>query len=127
MLHKELTYEIRGILFEVHNELGRYKSENQYCDAIEEKFKKRGMSYKREMVVPTSFKGEKSGRGRTDFIIENKVVLEIKCVPVVNREHYFQCQRYLSCLGLDLALLVNFRTRYLTIRRILNSSNTGHP
>lgn len=126
LLHKELTYEVRGILFKVHNELGRFKNEKQYCDAIEFLLKENKIPYKREFVLPTSFDGENKGRNKVDFFIADKIILEVKCVSFLNKEHYFQCQRYLNALDLDLALLVNFRAKYLAIRRILNHDRLKH-
>ena len=120
LLYKELTYKVRGVLFETHNELGRMLNERQYADAIEQKLIEKQIKYKREKVLDKRFTGEKSGRNRVDFIVEDKFVLEIKSVSFLSKDDYFQCQRYLSSTGLDLALLVNFRTKFLSIKRILN-------
>ena len=120
LLYKELSYKIRGILFEVHNELGQFRNEKQYGDAFEDRLKQAGIQFEREKVLPTSFSGEKPGRNRIDFIINKEIVVELKHVPAISRDDYMQCQRYLSSLKLELALLVNFRTRYLTIKRVLN-------
>lgn len=120
LIFKELSYLIRGLLFAVQNELGRFRNEKQYADAFEQKLKENGILHEREKILPVSFVGEKAGRNRIDFLIENKMILEFKCVPCFSREDYQQCQRYLASLNLDLALLVNFRPRYLLIRRVLN-------
>lgn len=116
LLHKDL----RGILFEVHNELGRMLNEKQYGDFIESKLKDRGFKYKREFVLENSFEGEKNGRNRVDFIIEGKIILEIKTVSFLSKNDYWQCHRYLSSAELELALLVNFRSKFLIVKRILN-------
>ncbi len=121
-MYKDLSYIIRGFLFKVHNELGRFRNEKQYCDALEFLLKENKIPYKRELVLPESFLGEQKGRNRIDFLVDVKIIIEAKCVSFLNKEHYFQCQRYLNSLNLDLALLVNFRSKYLTIRRILNSN-----
>jgi len=120
LLYKELTYKIRGLLFEVHNELGSYCNEKQYGDSFEFKLKKGNYQYIREYVLPVFFDGEHKNRNRVDFIIDNQLVIEFKTVPALSREHYFQCQRYLKSLDLDLALLINFRPKYLMIKRVLN-------
>ncbi len=120
LLYKELSYTLRGIFFRVHNKLGKMRNEKQYCDAIEFELKANNIPYVREYQLEVSFSGEQKGRNRVDFIIDNKIILEIKTVLFISREEYYQCQRYLVSTGLDLALLINFRSKYLTIKRILN-------
>ncbi|MBI4992979.1 MAG: GxxExxY protein [Candidatus Magasanikbacteria bacterium] len=134
LLYKDLTYKIRGILFETHNELGRMLNEKQYADYLEGKFKYDGIVYKREEFVLGNTSMERKRRCRTDFIIENRIIVELKAVSLLTKDDYFQCQRYLATAGLELALLVNFRTKYLTIKRILNHelynqklANHSHP
>ncbi len=107
-------------MFEVHNELGQFRNEKQYADAYEKKLQWSKLFYEREVVLPPSFHGERHGRNRIDFVVEKIIVVEFKHVPSLSRDDYFQCQRYLVALDLDLALLINFRTRYLTVKRVLN-------
>jgi len=123
ILYKDFTYVLRGILYEVQNELGSYCNEQQYGDAFEHKLKVANIEYRREFVLPKSFEGERHHRNRVDFIVKKDgifIVLEFKVTPTIARDHYYQCQRYLSALNLDLALLVNFRPKYLMIKRVLN-------
>ena len=120
LIHKDLSYKIRGILFNIHNELGRFCNEKQYGDALEYFFQKENIVYEREKVLDVSFDGEKKGRNRVDFIVNRKVIIELKCLPCLGRDEYHQCQRYLKSTNLDLVLLINFRPRYLLVRRILN-------
>ena len=128
LLHKDLSYAVRGLLFKVHNDLGRFKNEQQYGDYLEVLLKEDNLKYVREYILPPSFVGERKSRNKIDFLIENTIVVELKCATFLNKDHYFQCQRYLSCLNLDLALLVNFRSKYLTIRRVLNPNRlVKHP
>jgi len=81
ILHEELSYKIRGILYKVHNQLGRFRNEKQYCDAIEQLLKEIRLDYKREMVLQQSFVGERVGRNRIDFIVENEIIIEVKSAP----------------------------------------------
>jgi len=120
LIHKELTFKIRGILYTVHNYLGTYRSEKQYCDAIEQGLKVKDIKYEREKVLPICFVGEKNGRNRLDFLIEDRVILEIKVLPSMPRNAYHQCMRYLVGSKKDLLLLVNFYPQSLFIKRILN-------
>jgi len=122
ILFKELSYRINGIIFAAHNELGKSCSENQYADAIEEKLKENNIKYEREKILSPSFKGELKGRNRVDFIIEGKLILELKAKHFLTREDFYQTKRYLKATNLSLALLVNFRQDRAMIKRVLNSS-----
>lgn len=122
VIYPELSYKITGILFAVHNEQGRYCNEKQYADAVEQYLRKFGIQYQREVVLPQLFVGERMGRNRVDFLIEGGVVLEIKAKRFLVRADYFQTRRYLTALNKKLTILVNFRDKYITPKRILNSS-----
>ena len=115
-LYGDLTYKVRKILFAVHNELGMYAREKQYADLAEQKLKESWLTYKREVRVGDS-------GNIIDFTIEDKIALEFKAKPFLTQEDYGQTQRYLQILNFRLGLLVNFRSKYLSPRRILNSSN----
>ncbi|MBU0596963.1 GxxExxY protein [Patescibacteria group bacterium] len=120
LVHEKLSYEVRGILYKVHSYLGSYRNEKLYCDAIEQGFKVKGLKYEREKVLSKGFVGERSGRNRVDFVVEDKIIIEVKVVPCFSRDIYNQCTRYLVCSGNKLLLLVNFRPKSLHIKRILN-------
>lgn len=121
VLYKDLSYKINGILFAVHNELGRFKNEKQYSDKIEEYFGRLKIVYERERILPSSIKQEIIGRDRVDFIVDNKIVLEVKTKSFLNKEDYYQVRRYLSVINRKLGILVNFRAKYIVPKRILNS------
>ncbi|MEK9180555.1 MAG: GxxExxY protein [Patescibacteria group bacterium] len=120
LIYEDLTYEINGILFSVSKELGVYRNEKQYCDAIEKLLKEREIPYEREKRLPASFDGEALGRNRIDFLISNKIVLEIKAKPFITREDYYQTMRYLKALNKKLGILVNMRRRAINPKRVLN-------
>ncbi len=119
LVYPELSYEITGFLLEVHNELGRYCNEKQYSDHLENKLRKNKIRYEREKVLPASFEGEKN-RNRVDFLVEDKLVIELKCKRMNERNDYYQVKRYLVALDKRLGLIVNFRDKYLRPRRVLN-------
>lgn len=120
ILHKELSYILNGILFETHNELGRFVSEAQVCDVIEKKLQEKKVPYFREHAIPTTDNGEQVGRHRVDFLIDGKIVLEIKCKKYLQKEDYIQTQRYLKALNLALGIAVNFHDERIYPKRILN-------
>lgn len=121
-IYAELSYKTSGILFAVHNELGRYRNEKQYADAIEKYLTIYKVSYRREETIPPSFGGELKGRNKIDFLIENKIVLEIKTKHILEKQDYYQLKRYLTAFNKKLGILVNFRDKFLRPKRVLNSA-----
>ncbi|OGZ70659.1 MAG: hypothetical protein A3F47_00165 [Candidatus Staskawiczbacteria bacterium RIFCSPHIGHO2_12_FULL_38_11] len=111
LIYPELSYILTGICFDTHNASGRFAREKQYCDLIEQKLKEKKISYIREFDI---------GNGNiVDFVVEDKVILEAKAKRLVEREDFYQLQRYLQFSGKRLGLLVNFRNRYLKPTRII--------
>ena len=106
LIYPELSYTVTGICFSTQNDLGRYAREKQYGDLIEEKLKEIKLPYNRELVI--------GGTGNIiDFLIDNKLILEIKAKRMITKEDYFQIQRYLQISNIQLGLLVNFRDKYI--------------
>jgi len=122
VIYSELSYKINGILFAIHNELGRHCNEKQYCDGIESSLKKMEIPYKRELILPPSFEGERPGRNRVDFLIDEKIIIEVKAKPFIKRADLYQVKRYQQAFGCKLTLLANFRQQYMLPKRIINSS-----
>ena len=118
IIHKELSYRINGLLFKVHNELGRYCREKQYGDAFAQLLKSESIDFEREKTVPMAMI-ENQNTNKTDFIIENKIILEFKAKPLILKEDYYQTQKYLQASGHKLGLIVNFRNKYLKPIRII--------
>jgi len=112
ILYPGLSYKITGICFKVHREYGRFCREKQYADLLEAIFKRDAVSYKREYEISVG--------NKVDFLIEDKIVLEIKAKKFITKDDYFQTQRYLQASRIELALIVNFRNTYLKPKRILN-------
>jgi len=120
LVYPELSYILMGILFEVHNKLGTKYQEKHYQRAIEIKLKELNIPYKREVKVNVEFGKENLGEFFIDFIIKNKIILEIKKVWKLTQDDVKQVLRYLKATKLKLAILANFKYRRLQYRRILN-------
>jgi GxxExxY protein len=116
LLHPELSYAVVGCCFNAHNELGRYAQEKQYADNLEAQFTENGIVYERERTIGDS-------GNVADFIVADTIILELKAVLVLTKEHHRQLQNYLQQSGLELGLLVNFREQYLKPRRILKADH----
>lgn len=122
IIYPELSFKINGILFKTHNTLGRYCSEGQYSDFVEKLLKESKLKYEREKILPPIFDGEKAGRNKVDFLIENEIILEIKSKKIILKDDYYQIKRYLTVLNKKLGILVNFRSSYIYPKRVLNSA-----
>ncbi|MGC9048736.1 MAG: GxxExxY protein [Patescibacteria group bacterium] len=116
IIHKELSYKIVGILFQAHDQLGRYCREKQYGDLLEKLFIKEGIKFRREYPIVIDNKKTYF----VDFCIEDVLLLDIKCKPFITKEDYYQMRRYLELCNFKLGLVVNFRNKYLQPKRILN-------
>jgi len=121
VIYPELSYTLMGILFEVHNKLGTKYQEKHYQKAIEIKLKELNIPYKREEKVTIEFGKEKLGEFYIDFIINDKIILEIKKVWKITQDDIKQVLRYLKAANLKLAIIANFRHKKLEYRRVLNS------
>ena len=120
ILHPELSYKICGFLFSIHNKLGRYRNEKQYGDALENLLKENKVNFLREKSLPVSFIGEEERRNIPDFIIEDKIIIDLKAKRLTTKEDYFQMKRYLASYNKELGLLVNFRQKYIYPKRVVN-------
>jgi GxxExxY protein len=119
LLHGELSYRITGILFKVHQRLGRFCTERQYANVFEQAMKNAEIQYQRETLLPVDTEWGKIYGNKADFIIDNKILIEIKTKPFITKTDYFQTRRYLAAARLELGLLVNFRNKFLKPKRIL--------
>ena len=120
VIYPELSYKICGLCFYIHNKLGRYRNEKQYADALENLLKENDINYTREKRLPPSFDGEKDGRNIPDFVIKDKLLLDLKAKSIITKDDYFQMRRYLVSYKKKLGIIVNFRQKYLRPKRILN-------
>lgn len=121
IIYPKFSYLIYGLLFQVHNKLGRFRNEKQYADAFEALLKENDISYKRETRLPKSFTGEKAGRNIPDFVMEDRIIIDFKAKRLITKEDYYQMRRYLSSYKKKLGILVNFRQKSLAPKRVLNT------
>ena len=116
-LYKDLTYKIRGAIFKVWKELGPVFKESTYHRALAKQFQLDGIVYESNPCLPIYFAKEKVGIYKPDFIVDKKVLIEIKALPLISRLEEKQIWYYLRGTDYKVALLVNFGSRKLEIKR----------
>ncbi|HEY2015009.1 MAG TPA: GxxExxY protein [Bryobacteraceae bacterium] len=114
-----LTEAVIGSAFEVANVLGCGFSEKLYERALMRELILRGLTAKTQVSFPVSYKGQHIGEYIADLLIEEKVIVELKCVPRFASEHLAQCINYLKASRLHVALLINFQKPTVEWKRIL--------
>lgn len=120
IIHKNESYKLLGILFEVHNNLGGGFSEIVYKDALEYEFNNQNIKFEREKEYKVHYKGVVLKHlFYADFVVFDKIILEIKSCEALNDNHIAQCINYLKVSKNKLALLANFNKDHLDYRRIV--------
>lgn len=123
MTDNDLTYEIRGAIFDVYNELGPGLLESVYEEALVFELEERGLKVERQVEVPIQYKGnELKTPLRLDLLIENQIIVELKSVEEMKPVFAKQLLTYLRLLDKRVGLLVNFSSANIRegIRRIAN-------
>ncbi len=123
LLYPELSFKIVGILFEVSNTLGYGYLEKYYQKAIAALLKKSNIEFKEQVKVEVKFGDDVVAEGRADFIIKEKIILEIKKGNTYRKNNIDQLNSYLKMTGHQLGILANFTTKGLLYKRILNIPN----
>jgi GxxExxY protein len=121
LIHSNLTDPIIGAAIEVHRELGPGLLESAYRDCLCHELSLRGLSFKKELPL---YKGTKLDCGyRIDILVEEAVVIELKCVERIQRIHEAQLLTYLRLSGKEVGLIFNFHCDVLTrggvVRKVL--------
>lgn len=120
LIYKDECFAILGACFEVHNNLGRGFLEVVYKDALEIEFKLRGIPYQREKKFVVEYKEHVLEHFFVaDFVIYDKIILEVKSRRYVVEENYDQSINYLAITKCKLALLVNFGEKSLKYKRLV--------
>ena len=111
MTENEITYIIRGCIFNVYNHLGPGLLESAYEAALEYEMKKAGLAVKRQLPIPMLYENVILDVGyRLDFLVEDLVILEIKSIESLQAVHHKQILTYLKLTKLRFGILVNFNT-----------------
>lgn len=123
LLYPELSYEIVGAMQEVWNTLGSAFKESVYQKALEKEFTLKDISFVSQKQVPILYNNEKVGAYVPDFVIDEKILIEIKHLPQITFKERKQCWYYLKGTNYKLLLLVNFGGYKLEVfRRIYDKA-----
>ncbi len=119
-MYPELSYVIVGCAFDVYNELGSGHHEKYYQKALEEAFLSKKLHIQQQVYMPLKYHEVIVGKRFLDFLIENKIIVEIKKGDRFSKKHIDQVLEYLKLHNLKLALLINFGTQGVMFKRIIN-------
>ena len=123
--YSDVTGAVIGCAFEVHSILGTGFQEVVYQRALAVEMESRGLSFAREWEMPIFYKERQVGTRRVDFLVDEKVVVELKAIGELERVHLAQAINYLEAFRLEVGLLLNFGAAKLEFRRVVNSVGGG--
>jgi GxxExxY protein len=121
-----LTERVLGAVFEVSNTLGAGFLEKVYERALLREFALRGIQATVQESIAVMYKGYCVGEYFPDLLVEESLIVELKCVERFTNEHVAQCLNYLRATGRTVCLLVNFQKSKVEWRRIVNGFS-GEP
>lgn len=119
--YSEITERIIGAAMKVHQRMRNGYQELIYSRCLKIEFEKASLAYKSEMELPVFYDGIEVGKRRVDFLVEDKIVVEIKAVSELNDAHLAQGLNYLEGLNLEIGILLNFGSKSLEIKRLINN------
>jgi GxxExxY protein len=120
ILYPELSYLIVGCAFDVFNSIGPGHIERYYQNAMRIAFQDKSLNFKEQVYCPLRFKGQFVGKGFLDYLVEDKIVVEIKKGENFSLTNIEQVVQYLKNNNLQLGLLINFGFQKVHIKRIVN-------
>ena len=120
--YSDLTEKIIGCSMKVHTFLGNGFPEVIYQRSLAIELEKSGINFKRELEQDIYYDNIKVGTRIVDFLIEDKVLVELKALGEINENHYSQVLNYLKAYKLEVGLLINFGAKSLQFKRFINSN-----
>jgi len=120
LIHPELSYKIMGIIFKVYNDLGYGYQEKYYQRAAALEFDKEKIRYIREKEVKLEYNDKNIGKYFLDFIVNDRIVLELKIANYFHSRDIKQILGYFKATGLQLGILIIFTSKGIKYKRIIN-------
>ncbi len=115
----DITYKIRGAIFEVNKVLGPGFLEKVYENALLIELKNRGLNAVSQVPLKVTYKAQIVGDYFADIVVEDKVLVELKTVDKLGRIHEAQLLNYLKATGIQVGLLINFKSKTAEIKRLV--------
>ena len=116
----ELTHQVIGLCFDIYNRLGYGHREKIYQSALEELFKQNKISFQKELYCPIKFGEKNIGKYFLDFLVENKLVIELKIAEDFYQKYFLQVINYLKANKLKLGLIILITKDGVRVKRIIN-------
>jgi len=116
--NKHLTERIISAAIRVHKELGPGFLEAMYEEALAIELAAAGLTFERQKLLPVFYREHLIGEHRLDFLVEGKVIVELKAISALDDIHFAIVRSYLKASNLEDALLLNFATARLTVKRV---------
>ncbi|MEO6883953.1 MAG: GxxExxY protein [Bacteroidia bacterium] len=120
IIFPELSYKIVGAAFDVYNEIGGNHKELVYQKALFESFKKNNIKTEQQVFNSIKFENKIIGKNYFDFLVDSKIVVEIKSTDRFSKSHYDQLLNYLIISKLKLGILISFGRNEVKFKRVLN-------
>ena len=117
---EKITYDIIGCAMEVHRALGNGFQEVIYQRAMALELDRLKFTNAREVELPLFYRGSEIGSRRVDFLVENFILVELKSIIQLEDVHLAQTLNYLEAFNLEIGLLINFGSKSLQFKRMLN-------
>jgi GxxExxY protein len=127
LLHSDISENIIGCCFDIMKELGSGFLENVYKNALFIAMKEKGLNVLAEQSFEVLFRKRKIGKYIADLIVENLIVVELKCCKTLIPEHQAQLINYLKASQMPIGLLVNFGNQKLEYKRLHHPDKFGEP
>lgn len=115
----EITEVVIGAAFKVANSLGTGFLEKVYENALRHELSKAGMSIKQQSPIKVEYDGTIVGDFYADLIVEDRIIVELKYAQAIDEIHLAQCLNYLKATGMTLALVINFGTARVQVKRVV--------
>jgi GxxExxY protein len=119
--HGHITESIIGAFYDIYNELGHGFLESVYREALACELASKGLRAEREKAITVQFRNKIVGVFRTDLVVEDAVIIELKCARTIDRMHEAQLLNYLKATDYEVGLLLNFGYRPQFRRMFLSS------
>ena len=118
--HEEITRKIIGCAMRVHTNLGNGFQEVIYQRSLEIELALEGIAFEREKEMSVYYRDILVGTRRVDFFVENLIIIELKALIELEDVHLAQAVNYLEAYNVEIGLLINFGSKSLTFKRLLN-------